>query len=127
VHHAASLEPAQLAGNGVVEVHRVAVAADRRVRRHIVFREAPALAQRVAYAQHRRRRRHGRRGGGGGADEGKDCPAAEAHRGCGGVDQCRSQDLECGYSKLLGLVWKPQFSKGFLFSQGKLVYFPLRK
>jgi hypothetical protein len=81
VHHAASLEPAQLPGDGVVEVHRVAVTADRRVRRHVVPREQPALAQRVADAQHRRRRRRGRRGGGGGADEGKDCPAAEAHRG----------------------------------------------
>jgi hypothetical protein len=26
---------------------------------------------------------------------------------------------------LLGLVWKPYFSKGFSFSQGKLVHFPL--
>jgi len=83
VHDAASLEPAQVTGGGIVEVHRVAVAADRRVRRHVVLREAPALAERAPDAQRRRRRwRRGRRAGG--ADEGEDCPAAEAHRG--GVD-----------------------------------------
>jgi hypothetical protein len=27
----------------------------------------------------------------------------------------------------LGLVWEPQFPKGFLFSQGKLVHFPMEK
>jgi hypothetical protein len=27
----------------------------------------------------------------------------------------------------LGLVWEPHFPKGFLFSQGKLVYFSLGK
>jgi hypothetical protein len=28
---------------------------------------------------------------------------------------------------LLGLVWEPHFTKGFSFSQGKLVHFPLGK
>jgi hypothetical protein len=30
-------------------------------------------------------------------------------------------------SILLGLVWKPHYSKGFPFSQGKIVHFPIGK
>ena len=117
MHHAASLEPAQLTGDGVVEVHRVAVAADRRVRRHVVLREPPALAQRVADAQHRRRRRRGRRGGGGGADEGEDCPAAEAHRG--------GADGEFGVKSEEADSWDPVASQRFLSPVIPVVYNPV--
>jgi hypothetical protein len=63
VDHAAALEPARLARGAVVEVHRVAVAAHRRVCRHVRLREAPPLPQRVADPKHRRRTRGGGRGG----------------------------------------------------------------
>jgi hypothetical protein len=44
------------ADDGVVQVHRVPVAAHRRVRRHVVLREPPPVrAHRVAHLQRRRR------------------------------------------------------------------------
>jgi hypothetical protein len=35
--------------------------------------------------------------------------------------------LKSFYILALGLVWEPHFPNEFLFSQGKLVYFPLGK
>jgi hypothetical protein len=39
----------------------------------------------------------------------------------------RSYITTSGFIKHIGLVWEPHYPKGFSFSQGKLVYFLLKK
>lgn len=107
VHDAATAEPSHLAGEGVVEVHRVAVAAHRGVRFHLPIREAPPLAQRVADLEDeggRRRRGRRRRIAARERDDGRQISRERSHRSTHRFLSLPSPTKKCCASQAQGRI-----------------------